>query len=159
MGKLIWKQKYIEFHIPHWNSTSAINLIRILSKVGNNWFIWRVFQFILHKFPSFCLPPSYLYQYFSTVNYIGQVVRSVSKSRFHLSLRNISYALDSAELGTFVIFSHSATPACLFHNTLILGFVFHVRSFRNIQLCRLEMAPLLSKHYWNEVYLTGQNLT
>ena len=27
-----------------------------------------------------------------------------------------------------------------------------------IQLYRLEMAPLLSKHYWNEVYLTGQNL-
>ena len=26
-----------------------------------------------------------------------------------------------------------------------------------IQLCRLEMAPVLNKYYWNEVTLTGQN--
>ena len=29
---------------------------------------------------------------------------------------------------------------------------------KNIQLCRLEMAPLLNKYYRNEVTLTGQNL-
>ena len=27
----------------------------------------------------------------------------------------------------------------------------------DIQLCRLVMAPLVIKHYWNEVILTGQN--
>ena len=28
-----------------------------------------------------------------------------------------------------------------------------------IQLGQMKTAPLLDKHYWNEVYLTGQNLT
>ena len=28
---------------------------------------------------------------------------------------------------------------------------------KDIQLCRLEMAPLLNKYYWNEATLTGQN--
>ena len=41
---------------------------------------------------------------------------------------------------------------------LLLLFTYINYSLKYIQLCRLEMAPLLSKHYWNEVYLTGQNL-
>ena len=31
------------------------------------------------------------------------------------------------------------------------------REILYIQLCRLEMAPLLNKYYWNEDILTGQN--
>ena len=102
-------------------------------------------SFYISSLPSAYLPPSYLYQYSSTVNYIGQVVRSVSKSRFHLSLRNISYALDSAELDTFVIFSHSATlsvvslmskhPSALdCHACLLTGSCKNKHNFRVINL-------------------------
>ena len=33
------------------------------------------------------------------------------------------------------------------------------RNFLYVQLCQMKMAPSVNKYYWNEVYLTGQNLT
>ena len=46
--------------------------------------------------------------------------------------------------------------ATKYHNVLFPQYNINVIS--NVQLCRLEMAPLLNKHNWNEVDLTGQNL-
>ena len=75
-----------------------------------------------------------------------------SKSRFHLSLRKISYALDSAELGTFVIFSHSAASPqwvqiisegeSLFTPTISLK-IKQVKSSAMLKLSSNSMSPFI----------------
>ena len=95
-----------------------------------------------------------------------RLVYSKTLKKFHMYLdsgtRVFIISLQTLErmltFSKFLGYEAASRGSISIFNDRFQTFPLQISTMTLLQLCRLEMAPLLNRYYWNDVTLTGQNL-